>query len=163
MEMTPDQTDMVREWRNLYAAVVGAVGSLAYIYAIYFGFVGAGRDSRDYLLSGFRNRTRMSSVRVIWFGVVGAATAAVFQLPQSEFVPIQSFILGATWPSIVSQVLSGRQAGPTEDEVRRELESRRTQTGLGDSADLRASRVVRRRETASEFDELLRGGSRDDG
>lgn len=41
---------------------------------------------------------------------MGGAIAAIFQIPENpNFVPIQAFVLGTTWPAIVAQALSGSQ------------------------------------------------------
>ncbi|MBI4201782.1 MAG: hypothetical protein HY532_01525 [Chloroflexi bacterium] len=93
---------------------------MAYYTVVYFGFIGAGRESRDYILSHFWGKNGGGTLlKVTWYILVGGAIAGVFQLAETAFVPVQSFILGATWPSIVGQLLSGRQAGPSEGELRK--------------------------------------------
>ncbi len=96
----------------LYAAGIGAAGSLAYASALYFGFVFA-EDIMKRLWPSSNNseRTGESILRLLWFILIGGAVAFIFQLPESVLAPIQAFIIGTTWPTVVSQVLTGRQSG----------------------------------------------------
>lgn len=90
-----------------YAALLGAIGSIAYFTAMYFTYVGTTE-----LLARFwapASSRLANGFRVFWFGCIGATVAFVFQLPESTLAPIQAFIVGTTWPTIVSQVLTGRQ------------------------------------------------------
>lgn len=111
--------------RLLWAFLVGLLGSFAYVSAIVFGFVGGDPQQRDVMLrafSGAGKRDRLSWIRTTWYSAIGGGVALVFQIPEHSFVPIQSFVLGITWPSIVSQVLSGRQREPTPAEKHERLE-----------------------------------------
>ncbi|MBI2171698.1 MAG: hypothetical protein HYU30_06720 [Chloroflexi bacterium] len=104
--------EAVTEWRGLWAFLIGMVGSVAYFTVVYFGFVGSGKESRDLILGYFWGKNgRTTLAKVAWYSLVGGLIAGVFQLAERAFVPVQSFILGATWPSIVGQLLSGRQSG----------------------------------------------------
>jgi hypothetical protein len=91
------------------AALIGGIGSLAYFTTLAFGFVGneelLGRFLPGRRTVGFLQRL----LRVTWFTLIGASVAAIFQMPQEAAAPIQAFIVGTTWPSIVAQVLTGRQ------------------------------------------------------
>ncbi len=82
--------------------LIGVIGSTAYYTALNFGYLG-GKD-RDELLKTFRPRSR-----VVWYATIGGLVAAVFQLAQiTSFAPVQSFVLGITWPILISQYLAGR-------------------------------------------------------
>ncbi len=46
------------------------------------------------------------------FYVLGGVVAGVFQAAQFDtFAPIQAFVLGATWPSVVTRIMSGSSSG----------------------------------------------------
>ena len=96
----------------LYAAGIGAAGSLAYASALYFGFIFA-EDIMKHLWPSRSDRERIGEniLRLLWFVLIGAAVSFIFQLPEKTLAPIQAFIIGTTWPTIVSQVLTGRQTG----------------------------------------------------
>lgn len=104
--------ESVARWELLWAWIIGTIGSIAYFTVVYFGFIGSGRESRDTILGYFWGKTgRTTLLKVVWYSFVGGFIAGIFQLAETAFVPVQSFILGATWPSIVGQLLSGRQSG----------------------------------------------------
>ncbi len=109
--------ELVISWTTLWAFLIGAAGSVAYFTVVYFGFIGAAPDSRDTILRFFRGgrRNALSPRKIFWYALIGGIIAAIFQLPESVFVPIQSFVLGTTWPSVVGQLLSGRQTGQPLD------------------------------------------------
>ena len=58
------------------------------------------------------------SGRVLIFCLFGGLVALVFQLADmTDLIPIQAFVLGATWPSVVTRVMAGSagddpRAGP---------------------------------------------------
>jgi hypothetical protein len=82
------------------AFIVGMIGSLAYYTALRLGYVG-GEQSTALL----RLFTRFL---VAWFCIIGGSIAAVFQLAQlTSFAPVQAFVLGVTWPTLVSQYVTG--------------------------------------------------------
>lgn len=84
----------------------GAVGSTAYYTALHFRMISV--PDQDNLLKRFNPRSR-----VVWFATIGGFVASVFQLAQlNSFAPVQSFVLGMTWPTLVSQYLSGKQTPP---------------------------------------------------
>ena len=45
--------ELVAQWSVLWSVLIGFVGSLAYFTVVYFGFVGPGREGRDYILTFF--------------------------------------------------------------------------------------------------------------
>jgi hypothetical protein len=93
------------------ALIVGAVGSSAYMGALFLGFLG------DQTLSQFKSRFQradrvtglpvLSQLRLGMFVAFGALIAVVFQLAQGgTFAPVQALVLGATWPTVISQILT---------------------------------------------------------
>lgn len=97
-----------------WAALIGAAGSLAYFTGLYFGFL-LNESIRDQLWPSPRQANLVTRLfRVAWFAFIGGAVAFVFQLPETNLAPIQAFIVGTTWPTIVSQVLTGRQLDSPE-------------------------------------------------
>lgn len=93
------------------AVVIGAVGSAAYLTALLLGFLGDTAleqlRPRFEVVSGSPAVKKLSAARVALFILFGAAIAAVFQLAQGGvFAPVQALVLGATWPTVISQVLS---------------------------------------------------------
>lgn len=98
---------------------MGFLGSIAYFTALYFKFVGINDDYREIILEPFLRNKYSSSIskrKVLWYSSIGGFIACVFQANVPTFVAIQSFIIGATWPGVVSQFLSGRMESPTHDE-----------------------------------------------
>ena len=134
-------------WPPLGAFAVGIAGSIAYFTVVYFGFIGSGEDSRNFILKFFQSEDDSVSLRkIVWYSLIGGTIATIFQLAESQFVPIQSFVLGTTWPSVVGQLLSGRQTGISQDQM------------LLDSNLPFVSEVEEERESAAEsFGELLGG------
>jgi hypothetical protein len=93
------------------ASVIGAGGSSAYLGALLLGFLG------DQTLAQFKTRFQridqktglpvLSPWRIAIFVIFGALIASVFQLPQGgTFAPVQALVLGATWPTVISQILT---------------------------------------------------------
>jgi hypothetical protein len=111
----------MENWLNAtYAALIGAAGSLAYFSGLYFGFIRA-EEILAKLWPPVRVIPWYSKVlRVIWFMAIGAAVAFTFQLPQDNLAPIQAFIVGVTWPTIVAQTLTTRQ-GESPQEIKQQI------------------------------------------
>lgn len=85
----------------VFAFLIGFLGALAYYLAAYFNFIGA--NSRGQIRSLMRKYREY-----LGFYLMGGVVAAVFQAAQpNAFAPIQAFVLGATWPSVVVRMLSG--------------------------------------------------------
>ena len=94
----------------ILAGFVGILGAISFYYGVYTGFIG--RESRmntlQYLSGTLTNRLHYTGM----FFVLGGVVAAVFQAAQHEtFAPIQAFVLGATWPSVVTRIMSGQATG----------------------------------------------------
>jgi hypothetical protein len=93
------------------AVAIGAIGSSAYFAALMLGFLGdapiAQLRPKFLILRGSPLVGRLGRGRVAIFIILGSFVALVFQLAQQgSFAPVQSFVLGATWPSVVSQYLA---------------------------------------------------------
>jgi hypothetical protein len=98
-------------WQHsAWAALIGGAGSLAYFSALFFGFI-QGEEILAKLWPTIKTlRWHFKVLRIFWFMLIGGAVAFIFQLPQGDLAPIQAFIVGTTWPTIVAQILTSRQA-----------------------------------------------------
>lgn len=103
----------------ILAFLVGSLGSGAYITALYFKFIGDSDENRGIIFRPFYKKysTDVDYRKCLWYCGVGGCIAVVFQFDVPTFVAVQSLILGATWPAIVSQFLSGRMAAPSAKEL----------------------------------------------
>jgi hypothetical protein len=94
------------------AAVVGLIGTGAFFLGVYLGFIA--KASRRDILKFFHEPpldgptdTTFAWLRLTLFLIMGGLVAAVFQWAQGAvFAPIQAFVLGATWPSVVTRVMA---------------------------------------------------------
>jgi hypothetical protein len=93
------------------AFLVGVIGSAAYLAALLFGYLGD--LALDQLGSKFETAKgtpavkQLSGRRLTIFAFFGGGIALVFQWAQGAvFAPIQALVLGATWPTIISQWLA---------------------------------------------------------
>jgi uncharacterized membrane protein len=99
------------------AIVLGAIGSGAYLTALMLGFLGEAALSqlrpKFEVIRGTPARSQLGLFRLLLFVFFGSGVAIAFQLPQGgTFAPVQAFVLGATWPTVVSQILA--KTGETE-------------------------------------------------
>lgn len=99
------------------AAIIGGLGSAAYLTALLLGFLGDGPIAqlrpRFEVVKGTPAVKSLSGPRLVLFAVFGAFVASVFQLPQGALLaPIQALVIGATWPTVISQILT--KTGDTE-------------------------------------------------
>jgi len=101
------------------AFIVGFFGSAAYITALFFKFIGDSEERRRIVIGPFlrSDMKKAGIMKCIWYCIIGGFVATVFQFDVPNFVAVQSLILGATWPAIVSQFLSGRMTSPSQKEV----------------------------------------------
>lgn len=84
---------------------VGLLGAFTFYLGVFLGFIG--RESREKTLQHFGYGAGGLAL-VALFCVSGGIVAAVFQAAQpGTFAPIQAFVLGATWPSVVMRIMSG--------------------------------------------------------
>ena len=101
-------------WDMIVTAFLGAAGSAAYFFAVLSGFI----QPRETLLRHLTKPIEIVSeqeyersirwLRWIAFVFFGAVVACVFQLAQSpSFAPVQAFVMGATWPTVVNRMLTG--------------------------------------------------------
>ena len=99
------------------AGAVGFLGASAYFVGVVTGFIDP--TSREEVLLHLLNDTTQKPPSRRWllrvyFFVFGGVVAAVFQAAQGEtFAPIQAFVLGITWPSVVSRSMSTPNGGRT--------------------------------------------------
>jgi hypothetical protein len=120
----------------LAAVLVGSIGSAAFTIGVWLGFITpasrpqilaflldiekkgpkpvqgseeARADFEQRLADWNTNTTEtFRLLRVTLFVLFGGFVAAVFQWADTtKFIPIQAFVLGATWPSVVTRVMSG--------------------------------------------------------
>jgi len=94
---------------NIFCAtLIGFAGALAFYAGVYFGFINP--ESRTDI-----TKYIVSSRAVAVFAVLGGVVAGVFQWAQADtLAPIQAFVLGATWPSVVTRIMSGSPAPPAK-------------------------------------------------
>lgn len=87
------------------AGVVGLLGAFTFFLGVFLGFIS--RESREKTLQFF-GAGMDSALLLTLFCLSGGVVAAVFQAAQpGTFAPIQAFVLGATWPSVVTRIMSG--------------------------------------------------------
>lgn len=94
----------------LWGAMIGGFGSFAYFVALLFGFIKAEEIFLNLWPTGKTINLLSKILRVILFILMGSLVAFVFQLPQVKLAPIQAFIVGTTWPTVVAQILTSRQS-----------------------------------------------------
>jgi hypothetical protein len=115
-------------WRRTlvlaFAFCIGMLGAAAFHFGVFIGFIA--RDSRGNLLEFLHAELltrRLVSPSELWyfrfrsvaFWTFGGVVAAVFQMADADsLVPIQAFVLGASWPSVVTQLMSGRSNPPAQ-------------------------------------------------
>ncbi len=96
----------------LFAFVVGAMGAWAFHLGVLTGFIARGERPRvlEFLVDP---QGRPRSFLSFCFFVTGGIVAGVFQWAQPDtFAPIQAFVLGATWPSVVTRIMAGEGGAP---------------------------------------------------
>jgi hypothetical protein len=101
------------------ASIIGSLGSAAYLTALLLGFLGDAPIKqlrpRFEVLRGKPAVSDLSSFRILLFAAFGGFVATVFQLPQEgTLAPIQALVIGATWPTVLSQIMT--KAEQTEGE-----------------------------------------------
>ncbi len=106
----PARVPLAEQLSPWLALVVGSVGSAAYLIALWVGLVGSS-GGKERILVHFRE---LWGLKVPLFIAGGGAVAMVFQLPEGKLIPVQAFIIGCTWPAVVSNYLSGKQSGEGE-------------------------------------------------
>lgn len=94
------------------SVLVGAMGAWAFHLGLITGFIDRPnrKTTLEFLQDGSGNTKWPLS---FWFYVTGGMVAGVFQMAQADtFAPIQGFVLGATWPSVVTRIMSGAAGVP---------------------------------------------------
>jgi hypothetical protein len=110
----------IPNWEILAAAgIIGMIGAIGYLCLLSFRFL-----QNDVVYGAICNGSCKIHVRwgkTFLYAIMGGAIAIIFQIPEKgNFVPIQAFVLGTTWPAIVAQVLSGSQ-GQRKDQIKDEI------------------------------------------
>lgn len=109
-----------RIWRLVFAFFIGTGAATCYLVALWVGLVGNGETLGRFLTKKLEAESMFFPRLWLWrkqllFAACGGFVALVFQIPEEKLAAVQAFIIGCSWPSIVSNYLSGRQA----DESRR--------------------------------------------
>ncbi|MBP9718944.1 MAG: hypothetical protein KBD46_00580, partial [Candidatus Levybacteria bacterium] len=105
------------EPKLIFAFLVGFLGSVGYVTALHFKFVGGADKNREIIIKPFYSSSSfLTFFKHFWYCLIGGLIALIFQIDVPNFVGIQSLILGATWPAIVSQFLSGRLVSLSDEE-----------------------------------------------
>lgn len=99
----------IDDWQILIgSAIIGMLGSAGYLCLLLYKFMQNDKVFQAICPGGCKIYTRAG--RIILYVIMGGAIAAIFQIPENpNFVPVQAFVLGTTWPAIVAQALSGTQ------------------------------------------------------
>jgi hypothetical protein len=94
----------------IFSFIVGAIGSAAYITVLGLRLIGSDEDEGEQnpFMARFSFPRKPDYYKCTWYVLMGGAIATVFQVDVDQFVAVQSLILGATWPAVISQFLSGR-------------------------------------------------------
>jgi len=109
---------------NLYAStanvlgafIIGMIGALGYLKALQYGFLVSEQVAAEIRLIA------PDAKHVLQFVAIGGAIAAVFQLAQlNNFAAVQAFVLGATWPTVIGQHISGKDGKNLDDIVEKAL------------------------------------------
>jgi hypothetical protein len=105
-EKFAEKTTNLLKFLNVIAAVlIGFLGALAFYAGVKFGFIS--RETRKTLLEYLPDSdTAVRHRKHFYF--MGGIVAGIFQWAQPDVLaPIQAFVLGATWPSVVTRIMSG--------------------------------------------------------
>ena len=96
------------------ASMMGIVGSTAYLVASKLGFIKINQNKK------FKD---IGYSKAIGYAMIGGAVATVFQIPElPNFIPIQSFVLGITWPLLVAQYSSKSGPSSEKEDILKRLE-----------------------------------------
>ncbi len=96
----------------LCAIMIGWAGALAFLAGVRYGFIS--RTTRDKTLEFLANPPWWRLLDRSMFYLLGGIVAGVFQWAQPDtLAPIQAFVLGATWPSVVMRVMAGSSSPDT--------------------------------------------------
>ena len=110
--------NLLRILNILAAVLIGSLGALAFYAGVKFGFISP--ESRRRLLLYLPDE-RYARPSRNYFYFLGGVVAGIFQWAQPDVLaPIQAFVLGATWPSVVTRIMSGSgnlPSGPSLDDI----------------------------------------------
>jgi hypothetical protein len=86
------------------AFLIGAIGSAAYAFALFMGFLDVHVRPRFEVITE-QGKTSLSGLRVIGFILIGAMLAAVLQVPDaSHLAAVQALTIGIAWPSVIARM-----------------------------------------------------------
>src|SRR5882724_9032240 len=104
-----------KEFQNVTKAfIVGSLGAGVFFLGVFFGFITPDREQRKRQIEFLTDQDGNPKGSLILFLLSGGFVAGVFQWAQFDvFAPIQAFVLGATWPSVVMRIMSGNGQTPT--------------------------------------------------
>jgi hypothetical protein len=98
-------TNFLRLCNILAAVLIGTLGALAFYAGVKFGFISP--ETRKTLLAYLPEDAAAVRLRKHFY-FMGGIVAGIFQWAQPDVLaPIQAFVLGATWPSVVTRIMSG--------------------------------------------------------
>lgn len=108
-EILPDSSNGLKMLNIGSAVLIGFLGAAAFYAGVRFGFIS--NESREQLLTFIKHPPNPRNER-LFFYFFGGIVAGVFQWAQPDVLaPIQAFVLGATWPSVVTRIMSGSTPG----------------------------------------------------
>jgi hypothetical protein len=108
-------TNLLRILNILAAVFIGSLGALAFYAGVRFGFISP--ESRRVVLL-YLPELRHARPSRAYFYFLGGIVAGIFQWAQPDVLaPIQAFVLGATWPSVVTRIMSGSSSLPPAPSV----------------------------------------------
>lgn len=94
--------------------LMGIIGSTAYLVASKLGFIKFNQNS---------SFQQIGYGKAFGYSLIGGAVATVFQIPElPNFIPIQSFVLGITWPLLVAQYTSKSEPSQSKKELLEKFE-----------------------------------------
>lgn len=119
---------------NIFCAIIiGWAGAFAFLAGVRFGFIS--RDTRSKTMEFLTNPPWYRVVDRSVFYWLGGIVAGVFQWAQPDtLAPIQAFVLGATWPSVVTRVMAGGGSADTAADKLLSTPPEKIATPVGKSA-----------------------------
>ena len=110
-------SDFWRGFWNISAAfAIGSLGAWAFYFGVYIGLIA--RTDRPSILQFLQDEAGPNNVPPaakrfhyrLYYGLFGGVIAAVFQAAQWQTIaPIQALVLGATWYSVITNIMTGSQ------------------------------------------------------
>jgi hypothetical protein len=137
-EFLPGSSNGLKILNIVAAALIGFAGASAFFAGVRFGFISS--ESRDQMLRYLKHPPNPRIDRMFFYSF-GGIVAAIFQWAQPDVLaPIQAFVLGATWPSVVTRIMSG--STPTIPSAKSIVETAPAQIIKADEKSLEQAIVV---------------------